>query len=72
MDSRSRGQDRESTAGRMDRNRVRSEPTQSRRCEKSEMMASWDLRVVLVTGALKEMGCDYPGVLVDKWIPGTV
>lgn len=68
MDRSSREQGKEGTPGRMDRNGVRSEPMQSRWCEKSEMMTSCDLRVVLVTGALKEMGCDYPGpgVLEDR------
>lgn len=39
---------------------------------KSERTDTWDLRVMMVTKALKEMGCHYPGsgVLKGRWTPG--
>lgn len=57
----------------MDTSEVRSGPIQSRCWKESEVMDTWDFRVVLATRALEEMGCDHPdpGVLESRWMLGT-
>lgn len=57
----------------MNRDSVRSQPTQSGWGKESAMMATWILRFVLVIGALKEMGHNDigSGVLKGRWMPET-
>lgn len=54
----------------MDTGGVRSGPTQSRCWKESEVIDTWDFRVVLATRALEEIGPD-PGVLEGRWMVGT-
>ena len=66
MDRYSRERDKEGTCGRDGYNGVRPGSTQSRCWKESEVMDTWDFRVVLVTGALKERGCAYPDPCVPE------